>query len=195
MPGRSLPCRYCVSSRSYFTVWHRRVSCTSVQQSLKMTWLSEIALSQRYTEPSLFEHICFLSDFQNKCSSNCTDCRCGGFCVLSSAKSRGGLNPSLKRALSWLMVSSTADFSEQQHRWECASPFPWAVSHAHGREMRHCGRYLLSDCTKISWWLRPVKLHAPAVPSERCIHLPEPLYTANRPLALWRNDEFTWKWV
>lgn len=95
--------------------------CTSIQQRVKITLLRETAVWWHCTEPSLFEHICSFSDFQNKCPSSCIDVRL--FVPSAPQAHKDALSLSFTIALSQSTLPSVAG-SSKHYRQECASPFP-----------------------------------------------------------------------
>lgn len=163
--------------------------CMSLQQRVKIKWLSKIAIWRHCTEPSLFERICSLSDFQNKHPSNCTDLRREDFfCPQLHKLTEGGLNLNFARALPQLAVPSIAGCSEHHHRRERASPLPMST----GRWDSMPGIVSATVCTRISSWLRPAQLTT-ALPSSAkgLYHSLNQRKLVSRTLAFWRNDGFT----
>lgn len=160
MIGQFLPSHYCICNRSYFTVWYRTIGCTSIQQRVKITWLSEITLWWHCIEPSLFEHICCLSDFQNKHPGNCTDLKCEVFCALSSTSSRGEDEPQFHQSPVSADGSFCGRFLWTPPQVGTCLTIPPELSHSQstGRCDSMPGITSAAMCTKISSWLRPAKL-------------------------------------
>lgn len=167
--------------------------CTPIQQRVKITWLSEIAIWRHCTEPRLFESIFSPSDFPNKRPSNCTDLRCKDFCVLRSASSQGWAEPQFRRSPVSADGSFHGRFLWTPPQMGTCLTVPWELSpmHSAGRCDSVPGIMSVTVCTKISSWLRPAKLTMALLSSVKGALQAEPASAVNRQLAFWRNGVFT----